>query len=166
MQPRERQDVRGYGLRVAAHVVDIRHALGIEVARHIARHDHRQVTPARVGGKLLDKIFDRRTVEAVADNHAVDVACAEIAARRLDRECADQVGALADRDGERRVAAPAARDQHGRILDRVGVGEIGRVEPLGKLLRAPQDGCMQRAHAQRCTKARNEPGRNLPGQNW
>ena len=96
-------------------------------SRALARHDHRQVAPARVGGKLLDEILDHGAVEAVADHHAVDVARAEIAARRLDRERADQAHALADRDGERRIVAPAARDQHGRVLDRIVVGSVGHV---------------------------------------
>ena len=100
------------------------------IARRISRHDYRQVAPARVGGKLLDEILDHRSVEAVADHHAVDVACAQMAARGFNRERADQPHPFADSDGERRIVAPAARDQHGCVFDRVALGQVGCVKPL------------------------------------
>jgi hypothetical protein len=162
----KRQDTRRDVLRIAAHRIDIRHALGVEIARRIARHDHRQVAPARICGQLLDKVLDRRTIEAIADHHAVDVAGAEIAARRVDGERADETHTFADRDGERRIVAPAADDQHRRIIDRIGLGQVGCVEPLGKLLGAAEHRRVQRAHPQRGAQARNQPRCNCVGGNW
>ncbi len=166
MQPRERQDVRRDRLRIAAHLVDVRHALGIEIAHAVARHDHRQVAPARIGAELFHEVFDDRAIEAVADHHAVDVARAEIAARGLDRERADQAHALADRKGQRRIVAAAARDQHGRILERIVRRHVGNVGALGQLFGAAQHRRMQRAHAQRRAQARDQAGRHGVGRNW
>ena len=56
MHPREGDDMRGDRLRIAAHLVDVRHALGVEFAHAVARHDHRQVAPARIGAEFFDEI--------------------------------------------------------------------------------------------------------------
>ena len=81
MLPRERQDMRGDHLRIAAQLVDIRHTLGIGVL-HGIRHDHRQVAPARIGAKLLHEVLDDGAIEAI--RHRITSAEPDVAdGRRL-----------------------------------------------------------------------------------
>ena len=63
-----------------------------------AEHDDRQIAKAHILGEHGQERFDNARPEAVADDHAVDIARVEGACRALDAECADQADALADGD--------------------------------------------------------------------
>ena len=160
MHARERKHVRGDHLRVATDAIDVRHALGVLFER-IARHDHREVAPARVGGKLVHKVVDHRAVEAVANHDAIDVARAKVAACGIERECAGQSHALADRYRQGRKVAAAACDEHGRVLERIVLRKLGPVVAFRCLFQPAQRGRVQRAHAQRGAQARNELDRDI-----
>ena len=84
-----------------------------------AEHRDRQIAKTHVLGQHGQQRFDDARAEAVADDHAVDVAGIERARRALDAERADEADPLADRNRKLRIVAAAAGDQNRRFIERI-----------------------------------------------
>ena len=67
--------------------------------------------------------------------------------RSLHAERADQTNPLGHRRNQPGIGAPAAGDEHGRIVERIGLQQVGGhgVRAVGKAC-PPHDGRVQGAH--------------------
>ena len=124
------------------------------------QHGDRQIAKAHVLGEHRQQRLDDARTEAVADDHAVDVAGIERARRALDAERADQADTLADGDRQLGIRAAAAGDQHGCFVERIGVGQLRQVlAARGERPHAAQHRAVQCAHAHRGDEPPHDSGR-------